>query len=1035
MRLDDSVRGRYACCMHESAARRRWSSALNRLTLLRRARQKLYTIALPAALLVLGCLRVGGQELSTAVGHYHLDVWRRQDAVRLAFVSNLVQTADGYLWLSSQSGLARFDGVRFTVFDPSNSAALRTLASLETYPVVADPNGALWIGSDAGLLTYQNRLLRPAAFDSAFATDQVNAAVFDAAGTLWAVTRSGRVLRIARDGSMHALAGTTASYSGSGITVDATGVVWVAAGEHAVYHVENNALSQVVFPAALHLGTVNRVYGSSDGAVWFGTATAIVRLQHGVFERIPLPPTTGFGAVSCFAVSPDGALWVGTQGAGLYRYDGKRFALFTTRNGLSDDRIVDILVDRSRNVWIATRDGLDRLRPEPFRTITRNNGLPADLPGAMIRGEAGAVWVAPPTGGLYRGEVGAEDAHFVAIGPLSSTDRVTALVRARDGAILTGWLGGSVRRVEAGSRTNTLLADGLPPVTDVLEGEDASQWIGTWHGLYHIVGSQRTIFTTHDGLPDDAVQRIFRDSKGTVWIATQTGIAWAHRGDVRFTALNVPPGAASRAITLFEWPATSGTIWIGSAQGLARVSGVRPTLLTTAQGLPENWVGAAEPDDAGHVWLAQLGGLTRVEASDLDSVANGTKPSLTTAASYEALDGMPGGDPSGWGHPWSFRSAAGTLWFAVGHGIVVVDPQHVERDTSQPALRIEQTIVDGLVASPSGRQTLGPDVRRLELRYTGIDLTDGPAVRFRYRLDGFDTTWTDGGTQRVASYTRLAPGRYRFRVAGRTGGGFWNPAVAAVEIVVEPPTYRRPWFILAAALAVAFMLWAAHVAVLSARTDAIRDERSRMAREIHDSLLQGFGGIALQLHAASARLSLSATQQPLLDRVLLLADRTLTQAREAVWDIRLHGVSDVDFSTDCADAARRLLGDSATATRVESRGRQRHLERTTHAEALRIVEEALTNVGKHAAAANVVVMLDYRWHSLRITITDDGRGFDMATTATRSGHWGVLGMRERASRMGGRLALTSGPVGGTMVAVDVRYPGTFLRALALGDRN
>ncbi|GJG89765.1 hypothetical protein tb265_49460 [Gemmatimonadetes bacterium T265] len=968
-----------------------------------------------------------GQELSTAVGHYHLDVWRRQDAVRLAFTSNLVQTRDGYLWLSTQSGLARFDGVRFTVFDPSNTPALRGLAKLETYPLVADPRGGLWIGSDAGLYLYENGRVRPVALDPAFATDQVNAAVLDSSGAVWGVTRSERIVRITRDGTIRPLPGTAASYAGSGVAVDAAGDLWVAAGAHAVYRVRHGTLSAVAFPPGLHLGPVNHVYAAADSSVWFGTASAIVRWRRGAFRRVPLPPTRALGAVSAFAVAPDGALWVGTEGAGLYRYDGRRFTAFTTRDGLSDDRIVDILIDRGRNVWVATRDGLNRLRPEPFRVITRQNGLPADLPGAMIRSASGAVWVAPPTGGLFRGQIDADGARFAAVAPPSRADRVTVLVPARNGTILTGWSRGSVRRSPAGAPHGPtiphgrVVMDGLPPVTDVMEDPDGTLWVGTWYGLYCRRPGRRTRLTTRDGLPDDAVQRLLRDAGGTLWVATQTGVARASGAgpaSTAFTRVAVPAGAAARALTVFERP--RGSVWIGSAQGLARVTGGRPVLLTTAQGLPEDWVGAAEADGAGHVWLAQLGGLTRVDAADLDSVADGAKPALTTAATFEALDGMAGGDPSIWGHPWSFPGPFGTLWFAVGHGIVVVDPKTVERDTTPPVLHVEQVTADGATVAPAGVHTLGPGVRRLELHYTGVDLTNGAAVRFRYRLDGFDTAWVDAGTQRVASYTRLAPGRYRFRVAGRGGAGGWSPEVAAVDVLVEPPLYQRPWFAAAAVLAAALALWAGHLAALRTRSDAVRDERSRLAREIHDSLLQGFGGIALQLHAAAARLALPPAQQALLDRVLSLADRTLTQARAAVWDIRGTDDAALDLPADCADAARRILGDATIAVRVETRARPRPLARAAHAEVLRIVEEALTNVRRHAAAPSAVVTLDYGWRHLRVTIADDGVGFDRARGPTPDGHWGLLGMRERASRIGGRFGVASAPGAGTVVSVAVR---------------
>src|ERR1700712_5144335 len=258
---------------------------------------------LAAAVCPLVSLRA--QELSTAVGHYHLDVWRKQDAVRLAMVSNLVQTSDGYLWLSSQSGLTRFDGVRFTVFDGTNAPALRGLPALETYPLIAAPNATLWIGSDRGLFTISDGVARPAALDSAFATDQPNAAAIDSSGDVWAVTRSGRLLHIDKRGGIRPIAGVTRSYTGIGLTVDAAGDVWVSAGNHAVQRIHNDSISTFDLPSSIHADIVNKVYPPSYSSVWFGTPTAIVRWRHGIFRSVPLPPQQSLGAMSSFAVAPD----------------------------------------------------------------------------------------------------------------------------------------------------------------------------------------------------------------------------------------------------------------------------------------------------------------------------------------------------------------------------------------------------------------------------------------------------------------------------------------------------------------------------------------------------------------------------------------------------------------------------------------------------------------------------------------------------------------------------------------------------------
>ena len=958
----------------------------------------------------------------TEFGHYHVDVWRAQDSVRLAFTSNLVETRDGYLWLSSQSGLTRFDGVRFTVFNGRTLPPLRGHPDLEIYPLLEDADGALWIGTDDGLFTLTGGQLEPAASVTSV-TDQVNAAAQDARGTIWAVTRTGRMLRISRGGAAVEVRGGSNAYAGSGVTVDAADDVWFVVPARGAYRVHHDSVSVVPFPAEAHVDDVRHVVATADTSIWLGMPNAIVLWRHGRFRRITFPSRHALDAVSCLAVGPDGALWIGTQGAGLYRYDGHGFTSFTRRDGLSDDRIADILVDRSGNVWVATRDGLNRLRPVPFDVITEATGLPAELPGGMVRDGTGGIWLAPPTGGLFRGRVSGGHVVFTQVEPVSHGDRINVLAAGRDGSVWAGRLGGSITQFGAtGERAREERVGGAVPVTAVLEDSDGTLWAGTVNGLIRFQKGQRRVFTTRDGLPDNVVQRLYKDTGGTLWVATQKELARkSSDGDEHFVAPPMPAGAGSRALVFFEKP--RGTLWVGTAQGVARVTGGPPVLVSTARGLPDDWVGAVEDDGTGHLWLGQLEGLTRVDETDLAAVADGRKPALTTVASFEALDGLPGGDPSGWCHPWSFRDAQGLLWFAMGHGLVRVDPGHVERDVHAPLMHLEQLNLDGTLWPPpvDSSVTIGPGVRRLEIRYTGVDLANGPGVRFRYRLDGFDTGWTDVGAQRRAVYTRLAPGRYRFRVIGRAAGGEWSPTEAAMDIVVGPPFYLRVSFLATVLAIVLAFLWSAHRTVLLTRSAAIRDERSRLAREIHDSLLQGFGAIALQLHAASARLSLQPSEQSVLDRILGLVDQTLRHAREIVWDIRTPGAAGADLSAECDDAAARILATTDTRARVTCRGRARRLSRRVQTEALRVIEEALTNIRKHAAATEVGVHLDYRWLRLTVTVTDNGRGFDAGRERTQIGHWGLLGMRERASRIGARFSVESKRQSGTVVTLDVPY--------------
>jgi signal transduction histidine kinase len=343
--------------------------------------------------------------------------------------------------------------------------------------------------------------------------------------------------------------------------------------------------------------------------------------------------------------------------------------------------------------------------------------------------------------------------------------------------------------------------------------------------------------------------------------------------------------------------------------------------------------------------------------------------------------------------------------------------------------------VDGEPHAVAKGLQVDPVRPNVEFRYSAVSLSAPDNVTFRYKLEPLDREWVEPGTRRIAYYSRLPAGNYRFVVTAANRDGVWNSTAAVTELTVLAPLYQRTWFVTALLLLGAFVLWLVHEAVVRTRSAAIRDERSRLAREIHDSLLQGFGGIALELDAASARLALPPQQQRLLDRVLSLIDRTLMQARQAVWDIRPGELTNADIARDCKEACERILGGTSTEWNVELRGRQRRVAVNYHTECVRIVEEALTNVRKHAEARHVNVLIDYTWSHVRITVQDDGLGFDPEQNGARHGHWGLLGMRERASRFGGKFAIESRIGGGTVVTVNAPYGTGLLGRRSSFDKN
>jgi len=796
---------------------------------------------------------------------------------------------------------------------------------------------------------------------------------------------------------------------------DPSGDIWIAGDKGALLRIHKGQSSIVKLPSRNSQDTPNRVLAARDNSIWYGTTTSVVHLIGGKSETVLLPPSTGLQGVSALAESSDGTIWVGTHGNGLYRYDGRHLVPFTRTDGLSDDRVIDIFVDHLENIWVATRDGLNRFRRLPFDVFTDRTGLPASLPGGMVRDISQNIWLAPPTGGLYHGKPYASQSNFVGIDGLLS-DRIIAIASAKDGGVWIGQGAGVVLAVSATGRRK-IVQSNLPPVTDILEDANGMLWIATWQGLFRVRNGKQRMFGASDGLPDDYVLRLFQDGSGRIWIATLTGVAQVVGPESEhFIGRRWPENHATRAVTFFEAP--KGSVWIGSDEGLMRVTGDELAFVALSQGLPDNWVGAGEQDRAGYLWLGQLGGLTRLKVEELIKVADGRARSLTDVTAFQALDGLPGGDPASWPHPWSFQDESGKLWFAMGHGIVVVDPSKLAVESNNPTPHIDQITVDG-VAVRGSEIALPYGARRLEIRYTGADLSEGPEVQFRYRLDGFDNSWVDARTQRTAPYTGLAPGHYLFRVIAKRRQGDWSPTEATLKVVVLAPFYRQSWFIVSACSLLILVLWATQRAWLRTRTTAIFDERSRLAREIHDSLLQEFGGIALHLHAATERLALPESQQQHLRRVLALIDRALTNARRVVWDLRQLEDASQSITSTYEEAARRIFSDTETQIIVTSKGTRRDLPLEIQVESLRIVDEALINTRLHARAKNVAINVQYEWSKVLVSVKDDGAGFDLPEAEHKPRHWGLKGMRERAGRINADISILSSPGHGTEVQLMI----------------
>ena len=965
----------------------------------------------------LGAITASGAQTErplTAPREFAVDQWTTDNGLPQNTVNAIAQTPDGYVWLGTFGGLARFDGSRFEVVPRVDATGRHTDRILA---LAVAPDRALWIGTENGLLRYRDGKFVSFGSANGLPADQVNALLFDRSGVLW--------IGMAHDGAVRYTGGRfvpvmRADGSRVGDVVsfveDSAGAVWINVPDRVLRFADGR------LRAGDRARGDNALLDDQRGALWFRIDDGVIRIADG-----RLTTYRGVGGQQMVDQDRPGRYWVGTYLAGLLDFgpgDPGRPKSYPLPNGSTNYGVKALYAGRDGNVWVGTnRSGLLRLKRKLFTTYRAVNGLSHDVITDVVETRDRSLWVGTNCGGVD------------VIDPSRRTVRkyrlsaprvpgagacVFALAQDSTGAVWVGTYGGGLTRIRNGTVEPFGIMRGLrDSVILCLHADpDGTLWVGTNGGGVAVVKAGRVLrsYTAADGLTGNSVRTLVRTHDGALWIGTQTGLNRLDR-DGRLTTYTAGDGLSSESIRAI-YEDTDGTLWVGTyGGGLNRMRNGRFASITRADGLADDVVSSIVDDGNGNLWMTGNRGVYRVAKEQLNARADGRLQRVQSVL-YGTADGLVNPETNGGFQPAAWKDHDGRLWFPTIEGLASVDPTAAVDIPSPPPVTIDAVVVDGESRKATGPLEVGPGRPNIEFRYNAVSLSAPYNVTFRYRLDHLDQTWVESGTGRVAAYARVPPGRYRFLVTAANRDGRWNPVPAVVDLTVIAPLYRRGWFIAAVLSLFLLALWLAHTATLHTRTEAIREERSRLAREIHDSLLQGFGGIALELDAAAARLALPPAQQPLLDRVLTLIDGTLTQARKAVWDIRPVEITSREFVQECEAAGERILSSTAVSFRVVRRGRPRRLPNLYARECLRIVEEALTNVRKHAAAHTVVVLLHYSWFRFNFAVRDDGEGFDVEADGKPRGHWGILGMRERASRFGARLTLHSRPGSGTTISVD-----------------
>jgi signal transduction histidine kinase/ligand-binding sensor domain-containing protein len=757
---------------------------------------------------------------------------------------------------------------------------------------------------------------------------------------------------------------------------------------------------------------INAIAETKSGQVWFGTVDGLISFdaQMTATGSITLP-----NRVNALLVDREDVLWAATAG-GVVRLRHGSIEKFTSANGLSSNLVLSVFEDREGSIWIGTEaGGLNLLKSKKFNTFTTQEGLSNDLVKAVYQDPQGGVWIGSNGGGLTLFKNGKFTTWTTKDG--LSSDVVLSLAGDATGTLWVGTPDG-LNRFRDGKFQTFTFADGLSNdlVRSVFVDRSGVLWVGTRDGLNSFRNDQFTTYTTQEGLANNFIGAIYEDSKGNLWVGTLGGLSRIKDGKVR--TFTTKDGLSSNTvISLYEDAA--GDLWIGTnGGGLNRLREDRFVSFTT---LGADVIYRILEDKQQNLWCSSNKGIFRINKTELELMANGSNAGVAPVF-YGPADGTLTRECSGGGHPAGWKTSDGRMWFATIKGLAVIDPENIPLNTSPPPLAIEQLFVDNQSLPLGERVSLSPGTSRLDFYYTALSFIAPENVRFKYKLEGFDDKWIDAGARRVASYTNLRPGNYRFRVIAANNDGVWNESGAAVEFYLQPRFYQTYWFYLLCLLLLGLIAWQLYrlrVRQMALQFRAVLSERNRIAREIHDNLAQDILGISVQLELVS-RLMPGAAEAAKghLDRARMLVRNSMTEARRYVWDLRSEELQKKDLPAALADTARRLTADTGVEAVVDVSGPLQPLPIAVETNLLRIGQEAVNNAVRHAQASRIHVALNFDTRSVQLSVSDNGRGFDTGEQLA-DGHFGLIGMRERAEEIGGVLTIQSADKRGTQVTIDV----------------